>query len=52
MKIREGLDRFVGAPPSTVQNPKRHLANPFYCDAIDELGALAVFLQAWEKTNG
>jgi hypothetical protein len=46
-KIYQGSQSFLGAPPSTL----RYITdgNHFYCDAIDELGALARFVEAWEK---
>ena len=52
LRVREGLDRFVGRPQTTVRRPKPYIANPFYCDAIDELGALARFMEAWRQTYG
>ena len=46
----EGIEQsdqdFLGARPTPI-----NFNGPFYCDAIDELGALARFMEAWEKYN-
>jgi hypothetical protein len=47
--IALGIQKLVG----TMQTPMRihEKGARFYCDAIDELGALARFMEAWEKYN-
>ena len=39
---------YVGEPPTALSSSRSDV-DRFYCDATDELGALAVFLQAWKE---
>ena len=48
--VKRGLQQLVHASPSS--RVVLHVqGNIFYCSAIDELGALARFMEAWEKYN-
>lgn len=52
LEINLGLQQFVGTRYSALSksrtDPNRH-----FVDAVDEIGALAAFLQAWkEQDNG
>ena len=40
---------YVGDPPTPIRQMPD--VDRFYCDAVDELGALAAFLQAWEQAK-
>jgi hypothetical protein len=45
------LQQFVGEPPTAIRQMPD--VDRFFCDATDELGALARFMEAWkEQTNG
>ena len=45
------LQQFVGDAPTAIR--KMPDVDRFFCDATDELGALAVFMKAWkEQANG
>ncbi len=46
--VRPGLQEFVTASQSP-QIETHVQGNIFYCSAIDELGALARFMEAWKK---
>ena len=48
--IERGVATFVGSNWSQIE-AREERDNRFYCDAIDELGALARFMEAWEKYN-
>ena len=41
------LQEFVGYPPTPIR-PVSDI-DWFFCDATDELGALALFLKAWKE---
>jgi len=46
--VRPGLQEFVNASPSN-RIETQVQGNTFYCSAIDELGAMARFMEAWGK---
>jgi hypothetical protein len=48
-RITPGSDALVGLEPWHVEVLGGD--NRLYCDAIDELGALARFMEVWEKHN-
>jgi hypothetical protein len=53
-RIEPGLPTFVGStwsPRIVVREERDNRFYRFYCDAIDELGALARFMEVWEKYN-
>jgi hypothetical protein len=48
LSIERGLTALVGAGQSQIESHDEQ-DNRFFCDAIDELGALARFMKAWGK---
>jgi hypothetical protein len=46
-EIYQSQQSFLGNLQSAIRPGPSH----FYCDATDELGALARFMEAWEKHN-
>jgi hypothetical protein len=44
-KVYASAQTFLGDRPTTM----RRGDNQYYCDAIDELGAMARFIEAWRK---
>ena len=50
LSVGLALQHYVGDPSSPISKDR---ADRFFCNAIDELGALARFLRAWkEQANG